>query len=71
MPTLVSVLTSAPASLAAVALLLRYGPSAALILIAGIVAILAGDKRASRAQAVLTMFTSKASCRGEGKGNAG
>jgi hypothetical protein len=48
------ILIGAPASIALLALLLRHAPAAILTLIAGSVVLLAGEKRAIRALAVLT-----------------
>ncbi|SDN18580.1 hypothetical protein [Allokutzneria albata] len=56
MSTSVHVLLSAPVSIALMALSLRYGPSALVFLIAGIVAVLAPGKRGERALAVLRLL---------------
>lgn len=55
MPLLFDVLLNAPIPIATVALLLRYGPSALLAVIAGVVAVLATDERGERALAVLRL----------------
>ncbi|MFB9905087.1 hypothetical protein [Allokutzneria oryzae] len=65
MSTAVQVLLSAPVPIAAVALSLRYGPSALVFLIAGIVAVLAPGKRGDRALAVLRLVRSSAPRRGK------
>ncbi|MCP3799126.1 hypothetical protein NLX83_07650 [Allokutzneria sp. A3M-2-11 16] len=58
MSTAVHVLLSAPVPIVTVALVLRYGPSALVFLMAGLVAVLAPGKRGDRALAVLRLVRS-------------
>ncbi|ONI73044.1 hypothetical protein ALI144C_44640 [Actinosynnema sp. ALI-1.44] len=56
MSTLVHVLLSAPLPLATIALLLRYGPSALVFLVAGVMAVIARGPQGERALAVLRLL---------------
>ncbi|ALG14150.1 hypothetical protein H4W33_005875 [Kibdelosporangium phytohabitans] len=60
MSTLVHVLLSAPLPLATVALLLRYGPSALVFLVAGVMAVIAPGPQGDRALAVLRLLRTSA-----------
>ncbi|CAM06245.1 hypothetical protein A8924_0068 [Saccharopolyspora erythraea NRRL 2338] len=64
MPVLVDVLVHAPLPIAAVVLLLRYGPSALLVTIAGVVAVLAVGERGDRALTVLRLLRATGQARG-------
>lgn len=55
MPGFAQVLLDAPIPIATVALLLRFGPSAILLVIAGAVAVLVPGERGERALAVLRL----------------
>lgn len=56
MPTLVQVLTHLPVPLLAIVVLLRYAPSALLVLLAGVVAVAVRGERGERALTVLRML---------------
>lgn len=56
MSTLVHVLLSAPLPLATVALLLRYGPSALVFLVAGVMAVIAPGRQGERALVVFRLL---------------
>lgn len=55
MPASALTLASLPASITVITLALRYGPSAVLTLIAGVVAVLVPGRRGDRALAVLRL----------------
>jgi hypothetical protein len=59
MPTFLHVLLDAPVPIAVTALLLRNGPSAVLVLVAGVVAAVVPGKRGARALAVLRVVVSR------------
>ncbi|MEU5850402.1 hypothetical protein [Saccharopolyspora shandongensis] len=64
MSTLAQALLSAPIPIATMALLLRYGPSALVFLLAGVVAVLMPGRRGERALAVLRLLRAAAPRRG-------
>ncbi|QIZ35032.1 hypothetical protein [Saccharopolyspora sp. ASAGF58] len=71
MSPLLQALLSAPLPIATVALLLRYGPSALVFLLAGVVAVLIPGKRGERALAVLRLLWAVTPRRGVGGSSRG